>query len=480
MKDDLNVLLVDPGFFPTHEREGFLTKYVDLDSQIQTKPPLGTLALASFLNERDFNKVRIMDVEAEKIDSNKLQNYLRDFHPDVVGLTAYTYRLKNVFAFIHELKDWNPLVHICVGGPHTLIYPKETLQLEGVDSIVVGDGELPFFRLCEGLLAGESFPEAQGLFHSSKVRSYQTFGRNTEKSMDMLPFPNPNLINNFQIKYKNILNNKATMTFVSSKGCPYQCNFCIAPSIPYRAMGVERLIEAVKYYTSLGFKEIDFYDDTFNVNLKKLEDFATYIIEENLLFRWSVRGAKVRNMGVPFLKLLKKSGLIRMQFGVESGSSKVLGILNKNYKIEEAIMCFYNLRAAGIDTIANIMIFCPGETHEDTMETVKLINRIRPSFISVQVFVIFPPMKWYYELIKEGKIHRDLWYDYVTNPTGEVPTLTIRGEGNADDLFEYRNKIVKEYYFTPKYITNRLAKMRFGEIKAHAKIGFMLVKNYFR
>jgi hypothetical protein len=61
-----------------------------------------------------------------------------------------------------------------------------------------------------------------------------------------------------------------------------------------------------------------------------------------------------------------------------------------------------------------------------------------------------------------------------------VPTLTIRGEGNADDLFEYRNKIVKEYYFTPKYITNRLAKMRFGEIKAHAKIGFMLVKNYFR
>ena len=74
MKDDLNVLLVDPGFFPTHEREGFLTKYVDLDSQIQTKPPLGTLALASFLNKKDFNKVRIMDVEAEKIDSNKLQN----------------------------------------------------------------------------------------------------------------------------------------------------------------------------------------------------------------------------------------------------------------------------------------------------------------------------------------------------------------------------------------------------------------------
>ena len=61
-----------------------------------------------------------------------------------------------------------------------------------------------------------------------------------------------------------------------------------------------------------------------------------------------------------------------------------------------------------------------------------------------------------------------------------MPTLTIRGEGNADDLFEYRNKIVKEYYFTPKYITNRLTKMRFDEIKAHAKIGFIFVKNYFR
>ena len=61
-----------------------------------------------------------------------------------------------------------------------------------------------------------------------------------------------------------------------------------------------------------------------------------------------------------------------------------------------------------------------------------------------------------------------------------MPTLTIRGEGNADDLFEYRNKIVKEYYFTPKYIANHLTKMRFDEIKAHAKIGFIFVKNYFR
>ncbi len=471
--------MADPGFFPTHEREGFLTKYADLDSQIQTKPPLGTLAVASYLNEKGF-EVRVVDVTSESVDANGLRDILNDFRPDVVGVTSYTYRLKNAHTFIREVKQWNPSVHVCVGGPHLLIYPKETLQLEGVDSIIIGDGETPTFRLCEGIANGDKMPEATGLYHASKLDSYHAFDRNTEKNLNSLPLPEPKLINNFAGRYKNFMNEKPTMTLVSSKGCPYRCNFCIAPTIPFRVMSVERLLEAVRYYVSLGFEEIDFYDDTFNSNLKKLEKFAQGIIDEGISFHWSVRGAKVLDMSVPFLKLLKKAGLTRMQFGVETGSDKVLKALNKRLTVKETIKCFDNINAAGIESIANIMLFCPTETHEDTMQTVELIHRIKPTFISVQVFMVCPPMEWYYKDLKDGKIERDVWLDYVTNPTGEAPTLTVKGNGNCDDLFKFRDKVVMDYYLTPRYVFKRLLEMGPNEMKIHIKLGWVLGKAMLR
>ncbi len=478
MDKEVRILLVDPGFFPQHERDGFLTKYVDLDSQIQSNPPMGILAIASFLFEKGFKNIRIIDAEKEKVGPDNLKQILNDFRPDIIGVTLYTYRMYNAHTFIEEVKKWNPDVHISVGGAHTLIYPIETLQLKGVDSIVIGDGETPFLHLCESLKNDDALAEVQGLYFASHFDSYTKFERNTEKDLNALPLFNPQLMDNFINIYKNFMNNKATMTFVSSRGCPYHCNYCIAPSIPYRSMSVNKLVEAVRYYISLGFQEINFYDDTFNANLKKMEKFAQQIIEEKLSFHWSVRGAVVREMSVPFLKLLKKAGLRRMQFGVESGSDKILEVLNKNRTVKETVACFDNLNAARIESVANIMLFCPTEKDEETLQTEKLIHSIRPTYISVQVFVIFPPMKWYYEMLRDGTLSHDVWHEYVVDPikVKVAPTITTRGIKNADDLFKWRDKIVLGYYMKPRYIFKRLIGLRFDEIKIHVKFGFIFLK----
>lgn len=478
MNKDLKILLIDPGFFPTHKREGFLTKYADLDSQIQTKPPLGILSVASYIYENGFRNIRIVDVEREVIDSTALLSILNEFQPDVVGVSLYTYRLKNAFTLINEVKQWKPSVYVCIGGPHTLSFSKQALNIKGVDSIVVGDGETPFLSLCEGIASGNATPDAPGIYYASKMGSYEKFERNTERDMDILPFPNPNLIDDFKNKYKNFMNNQYTMTLVTSKGCPYHCNFCIAPSIPFRAMSTERLVEAMRYYTSLGFKDVDFYDDTFNANLKKLERFAQKVIDEGLKFTWSVRGAKVLNMSIPFLKLMKQAGLKRMQFGVESGSNRVLEVLNKDLTIEETIACFDNINAVGIESIANIMLFCPTETFEETLATVKLIHRIKPTFISVQVFMLFPPMEWYHKKVKDGLLAQSLWNEYITNPVGDTPFFTVKGAENADDLFKFRDKVVSEYYLKPAYILKRLVNMNPNEIGFHFRMGWLFLKRY--
>ncbi len=480
MNKGLKILFVDPGFFPTHKRDGFLTKYVDLDSQIQTKPPLGILSVASYIYEKGFRNIRIVDVARESVDSAALLSILNEFQPDIVGVSIYTYRLKNALTLINEVKRWKPSVHLSIGGPHALIYTKQALNIKGVDSIVVGDGETPFLRLCEGISSGNATPDAPGLYYTFKKDLYGKFERNTEKDLDILPFPNPDIIDDFKNKYKNFMNGRYTMTLVTSRGCPYHCNFCIAPSIPFRAMSTERLVEAMRYYTSLGFKEVDFYDDTFNANLKKLERFARRVIDEGLKFTWSVRGAKVLNMSIPFLRLMKQAGLRRMQFGVESGSNRVLEVLNKNLTIEETIACFDNINAVGIESIANIMLFCPTETFEETQATVRLIHRIKPTFIAAQVFMLFPPMEWYHKKVKDGILAQNLWDEYITNPVGGAPALTVKGAENADDFFKFRDKVVAEYYIRPAYILKRLVNMRPSEIGIHFKMGWQLLKRYLK
>ena len=113
-------------------------------------PPLGLMYIAAYLKENTEHNVRILDMNSGRACS-ALKTVLREFSPGIVGITAITYMLYDIVKLCGIIKSINGNIHINLGGPHTSLYPEETLGYPGVDSITVGDGEAAFSALAAGV-----------------------------------------------------------------------------------------------------------------------------------------------------------------------------------------------------------------------------------------------------------------------------------------------------------------------------------------
>jgi hypothetical protein len=108
---------------------------------VQSKYNLALVALGSYLRAHSRATVRIVNMVKDRIDLDALVADLRRDPPKVLGVPLYSYNLSYTFRVMTRIKRDVPGVHVCVGGPHPAIFPRETLGLAPVDSMVLGDGE---------------------------------------------------------------------------------------------------------------------------------------------------------------------------------------------------------------------------------------------------------------------------------------------------------------------------------------------------
>ncbi len=112
-------------------------------------PPLGLLYLAGYLEKFSSHNVTIIDSQVEELDYNALGERINQMNADVIGITAMTMTLIDVIKTIQVIKDTNPSAKIVLGGPHVYFYPDETIKLNGVDYLVLGEGEKTFKALLD-------------------------------------------------------------------------------------------------------------------------------------------------------------------------------------------------------------------------------------------------------------------------------------------------------------------------------------------
>ncbi len=136
----LKILLINPPY--SFNVATSKTAYLAMDK----KPPLGLLYIATYLKRNSNFEIKIIDCELEKMTEEQIKNNILNFNPNIIGISAVSFKIYPVFRILKIAKEISSKIHICVGGPHIKIYPKETLDYEGVDSIVIGDGEKPFLE----------------------------------------------------------------------------------------------------------------------------------------------------------------------------------------------------------------------------------------------------------------------------------------------------------------------------------------------
>lgn len=379
--------------------------------------------------------------------------------PDMLIFESKTPIIKENWRVSKILKEKFPKIKLAVCGDHVSVLPEETMRNSPVDyAICGGDFDYTTHKLAEHLT--KKTPMPKGIWYRDNGRVKNTGDYELITDLDSIPFIDREIIPWYRYHEAWRLENKF-FYLMASRGCPYQCTFCSWPQMLFkgkvRFRKVEKVIEElVMLINNYGAKEIFFDDDTFTCNKSWVQKFCEKIIEKKTKILWSCNG-RVDNVDFGLLSLMKASGCRMIKFGIESASQQTLDKIKKGYTIEQVKNAFRDSREVGILTHGTVMLGYPWETRADIMNTIEFVKELDVDQAQFSIPIVYPGTELFEESQKNGwlRFPEGQWEKYDMS----VPTL-INKELSADELVSLCAQAWKTVYFRPRFIINRLLKIR--------------------
>ena len=415
-----------------------------VESYSSVLPPLGVLYIGAVLEKAGF-EVRVFDVYP--YDDRTLPDIVA-FQPDVVGMTVltdYWLRAKHVAEFIRKEV---PKATLIVGGIHVSTMPEESLAGLGAHIAAIGEGEMTMLELCQRLAAGTSWQDVHGiLFKDASGQVVRTPPRAFIENLDDVPMPARHLLNfdEYLIPPGFIRGrwSERSTPVITSRGCPYACIWCGSKCIfgrKVRRRSVENVIQEVEHLMrEYQVDTIWFIDDTFTLHKKWVMEFCRVMTERKIKVAWGCQ-VHVKTADEEMFTAMKQAGLVQMDFGVESGSDRVLKALKKNSDAESVRRAFRIAKKVGIRTMASFIFGCPSEDYEDVEATFRLAREIRPDFASSFFLTPFPGT----ELMQMAQENH--WnFHFAPGETGMKKTPPLLIHFTAEELEHFRARFQKMF-----------------------------------
>ncbi|HLD43164.1 MAG TPA: radical SAM protein [Candidatus Nanoarchaeia archaeon] len=470
----MNILFINPPLQNLIQAE--TPKFVTTDRGYN--PPMGLIWLATCINAWTSHKALVLDTQVEGMSYEDVKRKVREINPDVVGMAALTFTLLDSLNLAKAIKEINPCIKIVFGGPHATMFPNETIRQPNVDIVVAGEGEKTFTELIENLHSDEKLRQVSGIYFKNKEgRVIVTPPKPFIQNLDELPMPDRTLTP--YKKYYSVLSKANPLTtMVTSRGCPYLCTFCDRPQAggkTFRARSAKLVVDEMESCKQLGINEILFYDDTWTLNRRRAKEICDEILSRKLEIIWDCR-TRVDSVDEELLKLMKKAGCERINFGVESGTVKGLQTVKKGVTIPQIEKAFRLCKEVGMDRLGYFILGLPGETKEEMLETIRFAKKLKPSFCHFTVFTPFPETEVWRDLLSQGNTSvMEAWKKYAENPTTAFDPPTC-GLYPKEELFKMCEHAYKSFYFRPRYIWQEVLKVRsVGEFTRKAAAGMKIL-----
>ncbi len=469
----MQVLLINPP--ETHMITTNVPEFVDVETG--KYPPLGLLHVAAAILEHyQRHSVDILDCHAEDLDYEGIEKKVSSLKPDIIGIQATTFTLIDVAELARICKRVHPRVPMAVGGPHTWLYPEETLEIEAVDYVLLGEGEQNFPLFLDALEDNTDLSDIKGLVYKEDEKIVRTPLPGLIDNLDALPLPPRELLP--YKKYYSVLARRTPITtMMSSRGCPYRCLFCNRPHLgkKWRYRSPESIVAELEACVKLGIHEIFFYDDTFNISGERVLDLCDLIRQRNLDISWDVR-ARIDRMTPELIHAMARAGCARIHYGVEAGTPEMVEVLRKDVDLDEAKDIFAATRRAGITTLAYFMIGNPGETMEHIERTIEYALELKSDFVHFSVTTPFPGTDLYQMALDRGIIKNDIWREFARDPRPDFSPPLWEEHLSREQLVEILTTAYKKYYLRPGYIANQLKQVRsFSEFTRKARAGLNML-----
>lgn len=411
-----------------------LVNAIDKRKAVQTVyPPLGLAYISSYL------KKHMPHIQVKIIDGD-VQRVLRDFSPDVVGVSSVS---QNFSIALQVGKLCNEAgIPAFVGGVHISMLPE--CLTEAFEFGVVGEGEETVFETLRLFSEERRFP----LPELEKIRGLvlKTDGirltgpRPLITELDSIPFPERDLL--------NIPCGQTTYLF-SSRGCPYNCSFCASTrfwrkvrffSAEYVVNELETVIHRYRP------RAVAFYDDLFIADMRRFEEIIELMqrkgVHKKVKVSFSCRANLVNEK---LVRLLKQIDVYFISLGLESGCEKTLNRLSKGITPEQNRRAVKLLTEVGILVNATFIIGTPGETEEDILETLQFIKRSRLTTFDAYILTPFPGTPMWTIAEKMGLVSTEMdWRRLAVDVDNHLEDKVILSDISRERLLELYRLFQKE------------------------------------
>ncbi|MFP4379602.1 MAG: B12-binding domain-containing radical SAM protein [Candidatus Sumerlaeia bacterium] len=352
------------------------------------------------------HEVRILDLRLSRRPQSTLKKTLKDFQPDVVGISGYTHEVDVVLDMAGMIRQQCPQAKVVVGGPHASVLP-ETFNDTRVDAIIRGEGALPFGKLVDRLAAGEEgFDEIENVLVPGEKFAPETLEKMPlYPDLDELPFPRRDLwdANLYQCiwptedhkDWETIFPKVGMMR--TSFGCCMECSFCVVPMLCGRKH-MKRTPELVAdEVASIEADHIYFCDDETFLDPKHAAAVASAIEARGIkkrYFAWA-RTTTV-NRHPELFDQWRRIGLDCVFLGLEAVSDDELKAIHKHSTIADNERAHHVLREMGIAVQGGFMVNA-SFTKADFQRLRDYIKQMEPAQLTFTVYTPSPGSPAWYE-----------------------------------------------------------------------------------
>lgn len=388
--------------------------------------PIGICIMSACLKSAGYT-TKIIDPK-HKDNEEYILRKIKQQKPKVIGMTVYTNDVYDCIKLSKKIKEQNPDITIIAGGSHATIKPQEILDYGIADYVFTGEAEHNIIKFMKKQPKNKIIKQEQPIENINEIPmpDYENL------NMKHYTFPNA-------VKIRGIM--LSAICIYTSRGCPYRCTYCSSHLMfgrKTRFRSPEKIVDEIellkKKYSIDGFYILD---DSFTVNKKHVEGICKELIERKLNLIWGCE-TRVNIINEEKLKIMKKAGCVQIDFGVESGSQKILNTLKKDITIQQIYRAFKLCKKHKIRTFANFMVNNPDETWADILQTWNMAKKLKPNCIGIWVTTPYPAT----ELYDQFKINHMALEDYMRLGYGDTRKYNQQSFKNRD-MFKITAKMQK-------------------------------------
>lgn len=395
-------------------------------------PPYQLLTLAGYIKNND-RDIRIFDGEINLQTQLELAEDILKWEPDFVGLTATTPDIDLTIEVCDILKKHNSSIITIIGGSHASAMPHDVARYSSVDHVVIGDGE----EVLESIIVNQG---------NNKILK----GKIIE--IKNMPIPAHELLDYKKYTFSDPIRGlMQTASIMTTRGCPYNCNFCFH-NRKLRFKNINVVINEIECLYKKGVRYFYIYDDTFLTKKKWVISVLNKIQKLDISdahFQCLTRG----NLITPsLLNLLKKTNFVRISMGIESGSDEILeraqkGVTKDDYRKSCKIIHDFN-----IETRGSFIVGHPYETEKDIQRTIDFSKELCLYHANFNIMTPYPGTK-IYEMAKASKGIRfaDKKYEITWNEYRRWGNCIIETDDlSSSDLINAQRRCQIEFYTQQK------------------------------